>query len=96
MFTPDAGWVSLTVGLAAVAGRTYLGRYRMSEKRFLEARDTVRDALWTNRDLIADHLLTHEDHPHACGIPAQLELVGWSVGAFIVATGFDTRELLDD
>lgn len=68
----------------------------MSEKRWIIARDEVRDALWHNRELIAEHLLTHTHNPHTCGIPAQLELVGWSWEGFVVATSFDSRDLLDD
>lgn len=95
MFEPDAGWVSLVAALAAVAGRTYLGRYSMDERQRKAAVEEVRDALWHHRDIIAEHLIGHLERPHTCGIPAQLLLVGWDWQAFIVAAGFDARDLLD-
>ena len=95
MFRPDAGWVSLVTALAAVAGRTYLGRYRMKNDQRAADVQEVRDALWFNRDLVADHLLAHLDRPHNCGIPAQMRLVGWDWQGFIVAASLDDRDLLD-
>lgn len=57
----------------------------------------TRDALWMNHDFYAAHLLNcHEAPWTACPISEVILSVGWTVEAFLVASAFDTRDLLDD
>jgi len=95
VFTADPGWVPLVVALATVATRLYLRGDQMAQyEGYPDDVVEVRDALWSQRDLIADHLMRHSAD-HTCGIAAQLRLVGWDWQAFVVAATFDCRELVD-
>lgn len=62
-----------------------------------ELRDGVRDALWMNHAFYAEHILSvHMEPWDACPISAVIKSVGWRVDAFLVASAFDCRDLLDD
>ena len=98
MFRAEATWVGLVLGLAAVAGQTYLGRYRIMAKReWGDWELALRTELWANHDFYAGHILSNHSHPwDSCPVAAQIRAVGWDVDAYIVASTFDCKELLND